>query len=273
MRSPIRGQPGRRARLGFKSASPKRARANGRAAPCPGCPNVVIVRSVAAERAGYREVAVVTYTAPHGADAVTLCDGGSARFGRGSECEIRFGYAPTPDEGVPRVAGSLLAANRRIFVESAAQPGHRALELQTSEGITQISAGEGISPRDSQFSIFVRGENSPWKMTVSVRPPVESLTEQHPDDPPTKKFSLNLSELQYAVLTAYCEPPGRGRSEPATHKEVAATLNYHPNTVREILYEVWARMFAEQVPMPDVSDKRVAVVEAARVHGLLWDQK
>ena len=228
---------------------------------------------MAAERAGHREVAVVTYTAPHGADAVTLCDGGSARFGRGRECQIRFGYAPIPDEGVPRIAGNLLAANRRVFVESAAQPGHRALELQTSEGITQISAGEGISPRDGQFSIFVRGENSPWKLTVSVRPPIESLIEQHPDDPPTKKFSLELSELQYAVLTAYCEPPGRGRSEPATHKEVAATLNYHPNTVREILYEIWARMFAEQVPMPDVSDKRVAVVEAARVHGLLWDQK
>jgi len=25
--------------------------------------------------------------------------------------------------------------------------------------------------------------------------------------------------------------------------------------------------------MPDVSDKRVAVVEATRVHGLLWNQK
>jgi hypothetical protein len=43
--------------------------------------------------------------------------------------------------------------------------------------------------------------------------------------------------------------------------------------VREILYEIWARMFAQQVPMPDVSDKRVAVVEATRVHGLLWNHK
>jgi hypothetical protein len=50
---------------------------------------------------------------------------------------------------------------------------------------------------------------------------------------------------------------------------VAAALNYHPNTVREVLYEIWALMFAEQIPMPDVSDKRVAVVEAARVHGML----
>lgn len=226
-----------------------------------------------AEGSGHLEVAVVTYIAPHGADAVTLCDGDSARFGRGTECQIRFGYAPIPDEGVPRVAGNLVAANRRIFIESAAQPGHRALELQTSDGITQITAGEGFSPRDREFSIFVRGETTPWKLTVSVRSPTEQLSEQYPHDPPTKKFSLNLSEMQYAVLSAYCEPPGRGRSEPATHKEVGAALNYHPNTVREILYEIWARMFAEQVPMLDVSDKRVAVVEAARVHGLLWNQQ
>lgn len=112
-----------------------------------------------------------------------------------------------------------------------------------------------------------------WKLGITVRESVGSNTADRSQDPPTKRFSLDLTESQYAVLTAYCEPPSRGRSEPATHKEVAAALNYHPNTVREILYEIWARMFAQQVPMPDVSDKRVAVVEATRVHGLLWDRK
>jgi hypothetical protein len=53
------------------------------------------------------------------------------------------------------------------------------------------------------------------------------------------------------------------------HREVAAALNYHPKTVRKILYEIWALMFAHEVPMPDVSDKRVAVAETARVHGQL----
>jgi hypothetical protein len=84
---------------------------------------------------------------------------------------------------------------------------------------------------------------------------------------------LDLNEREFAVLTAYCEPPNRSRSEPATHKEVAAALNYHPNTVREILYEIWAQMLELQIPMPDVSDKRIAVVEATRLHGLLWNQK
>ena len=219
------------------------------------------------------ERAVVTFPAPHGTEAITLCDGDTASFGRGAECRIRFGYAPVPDEGVPRVAGSLLATHGRIFIESATQPGHRALELRCTEKVTQITAGEGFSPRESQFELLVRGEGTPWKLSVTVRPALEPSAGSRSDDPPTRRFSLDLTESQYAVLAAYCEPPGRTRSEPATHREVAAALNYHPNTVREILYEIWARMFAEQVPMPDVSDKRVAVVEATRVHGLLWNRK
>jgi hypothetical protein len=216
------------------------------------------------------ERAVVTYLAPHGIDALTMCDGDVVLFGRGAECQIRFAYAPVPDEGVPRVAGSLLAANRRIFVESAARPGHRALELRTgTAAAVQLPVGEGRSPRDDQFDVFVHGTDAMWKLSVTVRAATGPLTSAATTDPPTRVHALALTDLQRAVLTAYSEPITRGRPEPATHKEVAAALNYHPNTVREVLYEIWALMFAEQIPMPDVSDKRVAVVEAARVHGML----
>jgi hypothetical protein len=61
----------------------------------------------------------------------------------------------------------------------------------------------------------------------------------------------------------------RGRLEPATHTEAAARLSYHPNSVREALYDVWSRMFAAGIPIPDISDKRIAVVEAIRINGLL----
>jgi hypothetical protein len=216
------------------------------------------------------ERAVVTYLAPHGIDALTLCDGDLVLFGRGAECRIRFAYAPVPDEGVPRVAGSLLAANRRIFVESPPRPGHRALELRTGRGAAvQLAVGEGRSPRDDQFDVFVHGTETMWKLSVTVRAAMGSSTSAATTDPPTRVHELGLTDLQRAVLRAYSDPITRGRPEPATHKEVAAALNYHPNTVREVLYEIWALMFAEQIPMPDVSDKRVAVVEAARVHGML----
>jgi hypothetical protein len=216
------------------------------------------------------ERAVVTYLAPHGTDALTVHDGDVVLFGRGAECHIRFAYAPVPDEGVPRVAGSLLAANGRVFVESAAEPGHRALELRTGGGATvQIPVGEALSPREDQFDLFVHGTGALWKLSVTVRNSPRRFVAEGRVDPPTRRHELVLTDLQRAILVAYSEPMTRGRAEPSTHKEVAAALNYHPNTVREILYEIWSLMFAEQIPMPDVSDKRVAVVEAARVHGML----
>lgn len=222
--------------------------------------------------AGPRSVerAVVTFPAPHGVDAVTLSDGGMVAFGRSADCQARFGYAPVPDEDVPRVAGRLLAAGERVFVESAAQPGHRALEVRNPQGaVVQIPHGEGFSPREGRFDVLVRGKSQLWRLGVTVRQPHER-SRFGPTDPPTNRFDLGLSDLQHRVLATYSEPLASGRMEPATHKEVASALNYHPNTVREILYEIWALMFAHEVPMPDVSDKRIAVVEAARVHGLLW---
>jgi hypothetical protein len=216
------------------------------------------------------ERAVVTYPAPQGTEALTLRDGDVVLFGRGGECPVRFGYAPTPDQGVPRVAGSLIAVNRRVFVESASELGHRALTIRASSGaMVQLPVGEGHSPRDSRFEIIVHGETAPWRLGVTVRETDDVAPVRPGGDLPTKRHQLELTDIQRSVLAAYFEPITKGRLEPATHKEVAAALSYHPNTVREVLYDIWAEMFAQQMPMPDVSDKRIAVIEAARVHGLL----
>ncbi len=213
---------------------------------------------------------MVTYPAPHGTEALVLHDGDVVRFGRGSECEVRFAYAPTADPGVPRVAGCLVVSHRRVFVESSDQLGHRALTVRADEGGTvQIPVGEGHSPRTARFEVLVPGEVEPWRIALTVRASPAGDPRPTSDDPPTRRHSLTLTPLQRTVLAAYSEPLARGRLEPATHREVGTALSYHPNTVREVLYEIWAEMFAEQIPMPDVSDKRVAVVEAARVHGLL----
>ena len=213
----------------------------------------------------------MTYPAPHGADVATLRDGESARFGRGAECEIRFGYAPIPDQGVPRVAGNLPRDKSTGLRRKRGPTWASHAQIRGPSGTTQIPAGEGFSPRDSHFDLFVRGENSAWKLAVRIRTSNQPAAAESSTDPPTKRLSLELTEKQHAVLAAI-QPPNRGRSEPATHKEVAAALNSDPNTVRESLYEIWALMFELQVPMPDVSDKRIAVVGAARLHGLLWNQ-
>jgi len=229
----------------------------------------LVVRGGGSEAA---ERAVVTYSAPHGTDSVTLRDGDIARFGRGSDCEIRFGYAPRPDQGLPRVAGRLVAANGRVFVESSGDTSHRALTIRSAEGTTaSVGVGEAYSPREHSFEILIPGDGAPWCLTVTVRA-VEATSGGGSADPPTKHYTLALTPLQERVLAAYAEPVRRGGREPATHQQVATALNYHTNTVRNALYEIYNKMFEQQIPMPDVTDKRFAVVDAARAHGLLTER-
>jgi hypothetical protein len=216
-------------------------------------------------------VAIVTYPAPHGVEAETLYPGDYVPFGRGAECRLRFGYAPQPDRDVPRLAGHLVVSDGRVFVESAGTVGHRALEVRTTQRSVQIPIGEGHSPREGHFEVIVRSSVRSWTLGVTVRPPATPLQGSSSDDPPTSRYVLDLTGTQRTILATYCAPLRDGRVEPATHREVANALNYHPNTVRECLYEIWAKMFEQGIPMPEVSDKRSAVVDATRIHGLLLE--
>jgi hypothetical protein len=218
---------------------------------------------------GNLAIASVTYPAPHGTDVVELFEGDVIAFGRSSDCGIRFGFAPVPDEGVPRIAGKFVVGNHRVFLEASDILGHRAIEVRTSSRSIQIPFGEGYSSREPRYDVLVRGTSTAWRLRVSVRTEetIQELT--HPGDLPTMHFSIELSDFQWLVLRAYYEPIRLGKLEPATHREVATSLNYHPNTVREALYDTWSLFFEQGVPMLDVDDKRVAVVEAARVHGML----
>lgn len=212
--------------------------------------------------------AAVTFPAPHGTESVVLHDGDEVAFGRSASCPVRFAYAPVADESVPRVAGRLLAAGKRVFVDAVGGPGRRAIEvLADGRPPVLLALGEGYAPSASEFRVTVHGERAAWNLSVFVR---DAATVDHSvDDVPTRRFELALTQREKRVLEAYAEPWRRGRIEPATHREVAAVLACHPNSARETLYVVWARMVAAGIPMPDVSDKRVAVVESARLHGLL----
>jgi hypothetical protein len=223
---------------------------------------------VATSKSAAEALAVVSYPAPHGIEALTLREGDVVSFGRGVECRVRFGYAPQPDQDVPRVAGQFIVMNDRVFIKSSAMIGHRALEVHASDRTVHIPIGEGYSPRDTKFDVVVRGTTAPWQLNVTVRTRSDMRGRPDASDPPTSHYTLGLTDLQRAVLEAYSEPLERGKSGPATHRDVATKLNYHPNTVREALYEIWTLMFEQGVPMPDISDKRIAVVVAAKVHGL-----
>lgn len=215
------------------------------------------------ERAG------VTYEAPHGTDSVVLSDTQVAEFGRAGSCSIRFGYAPVADLGVPRVAGRLVVAAGRVFVEALDVVGRSALEI-TAVGRppVMLAAGDAFAPSESAFRVTVHGQVRSWPLDVVVRTDARLLRADSSDEP-TRTHALSLTDGQRRIIDAYMDPLRRGRLEPATHREVAAALGCHPNSAREVLYSVWSSLFAEGVPMPDVADKRVAVVEAIRLHRLL----
>ena len=212
--------------------------------------------------------AAVTFDAPHGREVVVLHDGAELTFGRGGSCDVRFGFAPEVDEGVPRIAGRLVAAAQRVFVE-AGDAARRPTVQITAEGrpAVMVGVGDGFAPAERTFRVGVVGARQTWWFTVRVRR--EPFPVDGDGSPPTRSFDVQLSPLQRRVLEAYMAPMRRGRWEPATHREVATALSYHPNTVREALYEVWSKLFAAGVALPDIADKRLAVTEALRLHRLL----
>lgn len=211
----------------------------------------------------------MTYEAPHGVDSVVLRDGDVAEFGRAGSCAIRFGYAPIADTGVPRIAGRLIAAAGRVTVEALDVAGRPALEISAAgRPPVMIAAGDAFSPSNPAFRVTVYGHVRSWCLDVVVRP-APAASSSLPTDEPTRTHELELTEAQRRIITAYVDPIRRGRLEPATHREVAELLGCHQNSAREVLYTVWSALFAAGVPMPDVADKRVAVVEAIRLHRLL----
>lgn len=214
-------------------------------------------------------LAVARYIAPHGPEAAVLHAGDVVPFGRGGDCTLRFAFAPTADHGVPRVAGWLVVANNRIIVEAAESRSGRSLQLVSAGRPPMLlGCGEAFAPSGHQFTVIVHGEQATWPIHITVVDAARTRVQTIGGEP-TRRFHLQLTETQHAVISAYVEPMRRGRFEPATHREVADQLSYHPNSVREVLYEVWATLLGAGIPMPDISDKRVAVSEAVLLHQLL----
>jgi hypothetical protein len=213
-------------------------------------------------------VAAVNFPSLKGTLELQIFEGDIVSFGRGGSCQIRFGHAPTLDSSIPRVAGTLAAINSRIVVNSPSHVGHRALEVHDGMKKFQIPIGQGVS-LGGNFDVLVRGETRNWVLSVSVRQDSDDTIRISDEDPSTAHVEIHLTAMQWKVLRAYYEPIRRGGSEPATHQEVAESLGFHSNTVRNKIYEIRDLMYINCLQMPDTNDARVAVLEAARIHGLI----
>ena len=210
------------------------------------------------------------FLTPSGEALVSVYDGDSAAFGRSGDCEIRFGFAPEIDRTVPRIAGRLSVHHQRTWVESCTAPGGRVLQIVPDAGPPMpLAHGEGHAPACSRFCIVVAGETQRYTLSVTQSPLTSIVRSDAPTADRTIDHRVSLSEREREVICAYLAPVRRGMPEPASHREVSKALSWSPNYVRSVLYDVFETLFVAGIPMPEHSDKRVAVVEAARLHDLV----
>ena len=137
------------------------------------------------------------------------------------------------------MAGRIVVAGERVWVDSLVTPGRPVLEVRPASGPARhLAVSEGYSPPGSQFDIAVYGERT-WVLLVSVRSgDLPVILPDEIDHLPTRGFQLTLTELHRKVLECYVAPIRRGRQESATHQEVADALSFSRNYIRKTIYDV-----------------------------------
>ncbi len=202
---------------------------------------------------------------------VEFQNGEVLRFGRGADCEVRFGHAPVRDQRVPRMAGRILVVGERAVVESPerATKAERASLRLTCLGYQpqNIAPGAAYAPPGRIFSVHVAGELD-WVLDVVLRSHPGGLSSVS-DDTSTAGEVLELSSRDMAVLLAYSRPLLRGGLEPATHSEAGRAVGVSFSTARRSVDTLLDRFYAAGLRIPDARDSRIALVHAAIDHGLL----
>lgn len=181
-------------------------------------------------------------------------------FGRGEGCGLRIGVG---DPEVPAVAGWLVPAHGRVFVEAA--PGvHRALQVSSAGGPpVPVPAGAAFAPAASSYTVQVLGGVDTWELAVSGARRHDSTIHRGAE------VVIDLTDDELSILRAYAGPVVAGRTEPATHDEVAAAVHMSRSQVRRRLDRIERHFSDLHLWLPDVDDRRVRVVEAARHNGVL----
>ncbi|MFN8052288.1 MAG: hypothetical protein U0Q22_12660 [Acidimicrobiales bacterium] len=219
-----------------------------------------------------------------------LRDDSVVAFGRGAQCEVRIGHAPTRDDEMPRVAGWLIVAHGRVIVEAAPTPGadaagtdaveaasdlrqhevRRALQLSYAGGPPMpIAPGSAVSPASNVFTVEVLGANRTWELDVVALNRYDDPVPSGHDEPRTNGVGVMLTDLQREVLLAYARPVLAGAVEPATHDQVAAHVCLSRSAVRRVLDRISDEFYNKRLWSPESADTRVRVVEAARHNQLL----
>ncbi|HEX6423237.1 MAG TPA: hypothetical protein VFZ79_07135 [Acidimicrobiales bacterium] len=191
------------------------------------------------------------------------------RFGRSTQCELRFGHQPLADLSVPRVAGAVVAVDGRVGVDNLSDK--VAFDVKTADGpLETVRPGGLVAPAGDRFEIVFVGSLDTHVIAVhrqteprrlGIEPPV-------PDDEPPTMLEPQLTARQWQILEAYTEPLRSGATTPATHAQVAARVHWGYSLVRRECHAIWAAFRMAGVPVRAFPDRRDAVVDAAIRHRL-----
>lgn len=194
-------------------------------------------------------------------------------FGRGHDCEVRFGHQPLADRHIPRRAGTLvLQSDMRLAVENCSD--QIAFDLKESGApLLTVAPCTVVSPATSEFEIRYGGSHQLHTIRVAgAQAPIHSAPIRPLDtSDATIPLQPALTDRQWGVLDAYAEPMRSGALVPATHAEVAAKLGWSMSLVRLECSAIWWVFLAAGVPMRDYPDKRDAITDAATRHRL-WPE-
>lgn len=214
------------------------------------------------------DLAMVTFPAPHGTDSVALGEGDEATFGRGADCTIRFGFAPSIDASLPRLAGAFYLRHGRVSVECS-ERNQFAFELLAPGRPPQtVAVGSSMGPAEPQFAVIIPTPDRRWRLEVFTRPravPALSST----TDAQTRALELTMTATEQKIVDAYLAPMRQGSLAPDSHSRAAAAVNYSESYTRKVIYDIYGRMFAAGVPLIPVDDKVQAVAHAMLHHCLV----
>lgn len=214
------------------------------------------------------DVAIVTFPAPHGTDSVALGEGDEATFGRGADCRVRFGFAPTIDTSLARLAGSFYVRHGRVSVECGERNRFGFELLAPGRPPQTIAVGSSIGPAEPQFSVIVPTPDRRWRLEVFTRPrtaPTVTATA----DVHTRALELAMTATEQRIVEAYLAPMRQGSLAPESHSRAADAVNYSESYTRKVIYDIYGRMFAAGVPLISVDDKVQAVTHAMLHHCLV----
>lgn len=227
----------------------------------------VVRASESSGRSGV-DVAIVTFPAPHGTDSVSLGEGDEATFGRGSDCTIRFGFAPTIDASLARLAGSFYIRHGRVNVECNERNRFAFEVLAPGRPPQTIAVGSSLGPAESQFAVIVPTPDRQWRLEVFTKPRA-ALAVPTTDDVQTRALELPMTTTEQKIVDAYLAPMRQGSLAPEAHSRAAAAVSYSESYTRKVIYDIYGRMFAAGVPLIPVEDKVQAVAHAMLHHCLV----